>query len=852
MKALLARAFRIAAVAAVLAGTCEAAPNVALDNILVSKTNGVTNVQIWPACRMRYIDHLPTGAGMELRIRVRVDGECSELLEEVSTEVYLPLGRRLGNVSDVRFDAVGDGDTYITLRFNTPQQFNVRQHTIGWIEVFVDTTVDTRTLPANALPPLLKPVAPRPAPSSLARQTMPGPAAPVRRETRREPTRRQVAPSQVGEYVIQLGVFDSVDQASAALLQTGTPHYFYTTNFELNGKEWHGLQVGFFESEADAEVVLGELRGVFPDSWVRFVNPQEALTAREGGGLQAVGDDVVPAVRVSRTDVAADGEMAGWMASGRQALLDRRYGEAIRHYTRVLEYPDHASRADAREFIGVAHERNGQRAKAIAEYQAYLAEFPQSEGAARVETRLTSLQTASLPPALASQPVSQARNSAGEWQIYGGISQYYWRNEEQVVHDGNRLVSGSGVLALGDITASRRGTRFDILARANGGYQFNLVEFDDTGDTGWVSDAYVDILDNELGLRAKVGRQTRRSDGALGRFDGAALSYQWRPDISFSASAGFPIDSPRFITGSERFFYAASAQVEDLWDKVSVNAYTHQQTVDGISDRQAIGGEVQYRDGALSVVGLLDYDMSYTVLNTFLVNGTYILENDWRINGVVRVGAQPYLTTRNALAGQTASSIDELLQTYTEGQIRTLARDRTAQATTVSAGVTLPLSERIQLSLDVTARQSDATEASGGVASIPDTGTQMFYNAMFVGSSLLRQGGLTVLTLRHDATRTRDSSMVMIDTRLPFGEGLRINPRISLVSRTDNLTGADQVIASPSLRVIYRWKALMLDLEAGGRWSSRDLPPAEFDPFTVDGTEELTGGFVNLGYRLEF
>lgn len=829
-----------------ISGAAVGAPNMALDNILVSKTNGVTNVQIWPACRMRYIDHLPTGAGMELRIRVRTDGECSELLDAVSTEIYLPLGRRLGNVSDIRFDVLGSGDTYITLRFNTPQQFNVRQHTIGWIEVFVDTTIDSQSLPANVLPPLNQPPARVERPPTVVRESVPRPSS----RPRREPTRRQVAPSQTGEFVVQLGVFESVEVAATALLQTGTPHHSYTTEFELNGKRWHGLQVGFFDSESTAELVLSELRGTFPDSWVRFVNPEEARLAREQGGIDGAKNDAVPAVRVSRTVAPDTAEMAALMSSGRQALLDRQYVAAIDSYTRVLEYPDHSNRATAREFIGVAHERNGQRANAIAEYQAYLIEFPDGEGRSRVESRLTSLLTATMQPALAQ--VRPQQRSAGEWQIYGGVSQYYWRNEEQLVHDGNRLVSGSGVLALADVTANRRGERFDVLARANGGYQFNLVDFDDTGDTGWVSDAFVDVVDNQLGLRAKVGRQTRRSDGVTGRFDGAALSYQWRPDISLSVSGGFPLDSPRYVTGSERSFYAVSAQVEDLWDKFSVNAYTHQQTVDGIGDRQAVGGEVQYRNGVMNVVGLVDYDVSYSVLNTFLVNGTWILENDWRLNGVVRFGAQPYLTTRNALAGQTARSIDELLETYTEGQIRTLARDRTAQATTISAGVTLPLSERIELSLDLTARQSDATDASGGVASIPDTGTQMFYNARFVGSSLLRQGGLTVLTLRHDTTRTRDSSMIMIDTRLPFGEGLRINPRLSFATRTDNLSGMDQVIASPSIRVIYRWKALMVDLEAGGRWSSRDLPPTEFDPFTVDGTEELTGGFVNLGYRLEF
>ncbi len=831
---------------ALLSSPAAGASNEALDNILISKQDGVTNVQIWPACTMRYVDHSPALAGVELRIRVRIDGDCAARLREVTTEAYRPLGRRLGNVTEVLFDALDNGDTFITLRFSEPQQFDVRQHTVGWIEVFVDTNIDSQTLPANAPPPLRAEPEIAPPPAIADAPVAPRP----RTATRRAPSQRQVAPSTSGELVVQLGVFESVDRAVAALAATGTPHFAYTTSFAINGRTWHGLQVGFFDSEDTAEIVLGELRSTFPDSWVRYVNPDEATNARAQGELRTGRGDQVPAVRVTQTGTADAAELAGLIAGGRQALIDRRYAEAIDRYTRVLGYAGHEHRATAREYIGVAYERNGQRANAIAEYQAYLAEFPDGEGTARVESRLTSLLMATAAPRSAPAPAQAARSDG--WQLYGGISQYYWRNQEQLVHDGNHLVMSSGMLALGDVTASRRGARFDVMARANGGYQFNLVEFDDTGDIGWLSDAYVDVIDRELSLQAVAGRQTRRADGVPGRFDGAALSYHWRPDVSFSVSAGFPIDSPRFVTGTERFFYAASAQIEDLWDKVSVNAYTHQQTVDGIWDRQAAGGEFRYRDDSLSVVGLIDYDASYQVLNTALLNVTRLFENGWRLTGLARFGALPYLTTRNALAGQAARSIEELLTTYTEGQVRTLARDRTAQATTVSAGVSLPLSERLDLSVDVTSRQSDATVASGGVAAIPATGTQLFLNATLVGSSLLRQGDLSILTLRHDTTRTRDSSMLMIDIRLPFGEGLRINPRISLIRRIDNASGMEQLIASPSLRIIYRWRALMIDLEAGGRWSSRDLPATEIDPFTEDGTEELTGGFVNLGYRLEF
>lgn len=832
------------------ANTGFAAESVAFDNILMSKTNGIATVQIWPACPMDYVEHLPDGAGIELRIRVDTDGECADLLQEVTTEAYRPLGGRLGNLTGVTFDAISPSETYITLNFSKPSQFEIRQHPVGWIEVMVDTNIDSAILPAAAPPPLRvepEPVAPTPMPA-LVYETQPRKAAPPM-SVRPQQQSRPVEPSQEGQFVVQLGVFDSVDAAITELLRTGTRHFAYTTEFDLNGRTWHGLQVGFFENEMTAERVLAELDATFPDSWVRYVNPNEASEARSRGELRASASNKVPAVLVERLD-SDSAQIGAWMADGRQALLDRRYDDAIQSYTRVLEYGDHEHRSQAREFIAVAHERSGQTANALAEYQAFLDEFPGGDDADRVRARLASLDTgntASVPQMAIERPAD-----ADGWEVYGGVSQYYWRNEEQLVHDGNRLVSGSGVLALGDFTASRRGSRFDILARANGGYQFNLVEYDSAGDTGWLSSAFVDVVDNHLGLQAKVGRQTRRSDGVPDRFDGAALSYQWRPNITVGVSAGLPIDSPRFVSGGERAFYAFSAQVADIWDKLTVNAYTHQQTVDGISDRQAVGGELRFRDGPLNVIGLVDYDASYNVLNTLLVNSTWRFENDWQVNGMVRFGAQPYLTTRNALAGQTAISIEEMLDTYTEGQIRTLARDRTAQSTTASVGLSVPLSERLDVRFDVTTRQAEATVASGGVAAIPATGSQLYINARLVGSSILKQGDLTMLTLRHDTTRTRDSSMVLVDSRLPIGERLRFNPRISVTQRTDNSTGMEQIIAAPSIRVLYRWKRLMIDLEGGGRWASRELPPEEWDPFTPDGTEVLTGGFVNLGYRLEF
>ena len=825
-----------------------AAQNMALENILVSKRNGLTNIQIWPACRMRYIDHTPGKAGLEMRIRVTADGECISLLEQVSNEVYLPMGRRLGNLTDVRFEDAGSGESYITLSFTSPQQFSVRQHSVGWIEVFVDTNVDSSTLPA-AVPPPIGPTAP----ASV------GPAAPMPdaapdpiRPPVERPSRRQVAADANENYVIQLGVFSDVSAAVAALDQTGSDLHVYTNPFELNGKTWHGLQAGFFASEAAADAELAALRARFPDSWVRLASPDEALTAKAQPSISgpATGPMLAVAARSDSGSAADPATLTRWMADGRRALLDRRYDDAIVHYTQVLEAPPNEHHATAREYLGVALERRGNTQRAIAEYQAYLAGSPDNADARRVEERLRTLDSAAVAPPAAATAVSS--RSASGWQVYGGVSQYYWRNEQQLVHDGNTLLASSGLLALGDVTATRRGSRYDILARLNGAYQFNFVEFDNRGDIGWLSDAYIDVADRELGLAAKAGRQARRDDGVLGRFDGVGLRYQWRPDISFSVSSGLPIDAPRYAADTGRFFYAASARVDNLWERFTVNAYTQHQTVDGIDDRRAVGGEVQYRNGGVNVIGLVDYDLTFAELNTALLNGIWILDNDWRLSGRVRTGMLPYLTTRNALAGQTVETIDELLESFTEGQIRTLARHRTAQASSVSAGLRLPLGERLDLSVDVTAQQADATVASAGVAALPETGTQLFVSTSLIAPSLFRDGDLSIFTFRHDSSRTRDASSLLVDVRLPLSERLRLSPRLSLMARKDNPSGTDQLVAEPAIRLIYRWGAFLFDLEAGGRWSSRELPATEIDAFTPDGTEELLGGFVNLGYRLEF
>ena len=838
-------------VAVLLPVLAHAEANVALDNILLSKVNGITTVQLWPSCRMRYVDHSPFDAGLEVRIRVSLGPDCNELFDDFLSERYAPSSLHLGNVAEIVFEHFNMRDTFLLLRFREPQKFDIRQHSVGWIEVHVDTTIPSGTLPA-AVPPAIDAVQP----TQAAERTLP--ARQPRRSSRppvsaRPSQRVNVAPSSTGDYVVQLGVFDDAGQAERLLATSGNSHFAYRTELVVNGQTWYGLQLGFFDSERDGEQVLDAVRDLFPDAWVRFVDADEAMAARAAGDLRQAQKDRTVAVAI-RTDAELDeSQITALMADGRAALLDRRYTEAVRTYTRVLEVAGHRHRAEAREMLAIALERSGRTRHAIAEYQAFLAEFPDEVGQARVADRLRSLEVTQGGAVASVTPSADAATvGSSDWQLHGGISVNYWRNQEQLVHDGNYLVNSSGVLTLANVSVNGRGDRFDIVGRFNGAYQFNLVEFDRNGDIGWVSNAFVDVLDKRLGIQARAGRQTRRDDGVLGRFDGIGVRYQWKPDVFFSASAGLPVDSPRFVSGGERYFYAASARVEDLWNgRITANAFTHQQFVDGISDRQAIGGEIMYSGDALSVLSLLDFDASYNVLNSLLVSATWMLDNGWSLSGRVDVGAEPFLTTRNALNGQSVTSVEELLGTWTEGQIRTLARDRTAQGRTFTAGVSMPAGARFDFSFDATMRNLEATVASGGVAARPDTGNELFFNATMVASSLFLSNDLLITSLRHDVLASRDSTHLIIDARLPVSRTLRISPRVELShhERTDTST---QTVIKPSLRLLLRWGNVLFDLEAGGRWSNRELPPLELDPFTTDGTEELLGGYVSASYRWEF
>jgi hypothetical protein len=75
-------------------------------------------------------------------------------------------------------------------------------------------------------------------------------------------------------------------------------YVIYTSRFELDGRMWNRLRVGFFSSPGDAQLVLDAFKTKFPHAWVAVATDREVADA-----LAQVGTALPPA-RAPQTQLA--------------------------------------------------------------------------------------------------------------------------------------------------------------------------------------------------------------------------------------------------------------------------------------------------------------------------------------------------------------------------------------------------------------------------------------------------------------------------------------------------------------------------------------------------------------------
>ncbi|MDJ0788569.1 MAG: tetratricopeptide repeat protein [Myxococcota bacterium] len=547
-----------------------------------------------------------------------------------------------------------------------------------------------------------------------------------------------------------------------------------------------------------------------------------------------------------------DPELADtYVREGRAALQSGDYDRAALLLEEAATLAEHPRSAEARELLGVTRERNGQRAHAQAEYEAYLERWPDGPGAERVRQRLDALLTAAddPKPALrearaparppATSPGQRApRSPLDDLEVFGSVYTSYSRVQRDSEGSGRTLDDSS---FFHDVftRASLRTDGVDLRAELQASYLFDLLDDDDD----WrVSNLFVEVDPRRSRFSGAFGRLPGNRAGILGRFDGARLRYAHSPRLALNAVAGMPFD-PFIEPGIDpsRAFVGASVETT-LFEDLRLELYGIQQWADGLRDRSGVGAEFSWMRRGKFLAGLVDYDVAFAELNTAFLVGTWQLLPGTTLNGVIDYRRLPTLTRRTALVGQTEDSLDELRRRFATGDIDDLALDRSVRSQSATLGLTQTITQRFQVSGELSLNDFSGSPESGGVGAFPGSGLQVGSFLQLLVSDLLREGDVVTLGFRSLQSRDLDLYALELHWRAALSRKLRVDPFLRLEYR-DQITSGGVMTYRPGLRLDYRVGALNLDAEFSYGWGQGER-------FLGEGDEE--GYFLLVGARWDF
>lgn len=536
-----------------------------------------------------------------------------------------------------------------------------------------------------------------------------------------------------------------------------------------------------------------------------------------------------------------DQAVADLMEQARQAMIGGDPGKAIQLYTKLLDSPNNKFSREALELLGLARERNGQLAQAKAAYEKYLILYPEGEDSERVKQRLAALVTAAWQPAQKMREI-EAEKPKDNWTTYGSFYQYL-RRDASTLEGQDEVVRNFLLSSNLDLNVRGKTSDYDVKARFSGGYFYGLDQA--SADQSQLGYFYVDINNRPHQWFTRIGRQTSYGGGVLGRFDGVNVGMRFAQRYTLNLVAGLPVERSTHVSpDTGRYFYGVnllSGPWRDYWE---FNGYLIEQRADAILDRRAVGGEVRYVHPQRSLYTLVDYDVLYKSLNIASAQGTWALADETTFSFMADYRNSPPIGTRNALFGQYNTSLKVLGDTYSEAQIRQLARDRTPHYSMAMVGVSRPLSDRFRLGGDFTVSDFSATPASAGVTANPGTPTEFYFSTRLTGSNLFKQGDANILGLRLAHTGSNDAAALSLSSRLPSAWEWIVNPRVQLEYRKYTDRDQTQLMVMPGLRFERYWsRRYYFELDTGlETWRQQDWI----------GNQNYLSYYLNIGYRVDF
>jgi len=783
-----------------------ASPVRLVDIVEVLEHDDQVDITVQFNCSIRYITHLPASEGTTVRVQLQPLPDCGIVPGNPIAGEIPPLSGGSGIVSAVRVDGDVPGQITLVFDFKKSERFVLAQG------------VDPRGLRMRLIDRA------RGRPKILLTQ----------------PT------DTVNNFAINLDAQTRpFDQEAVRRAHEKLRAPVYTSEETVEGQRWYRLRVGPIERRAEAERLLNLALPDYPRAWLAIGD--DAVTSSP----DMAGAEPLPGVeRIASDPPLPATAITAQLAQARAAMSAHDYNTAIRLLTKLQRQPEFPERAHAQELLGLARERAGQLAHAKAEYEEYLGRYPTGDAAERIGVRLRILRAASLK----ATPGEANPENHSRWRLDGGFSQLFRYDGTRVNNSATPTTAPGGTILPSslqsttedtlfndiDLLVRRHGDEVDWLGRLSAGYSKSFAH-DSVGDERRISLASIELVDRSLGILARVGRQTRNQDGVLGTFDGVFVSYQWRPSWGVNVAAGYPVEQTTSGFQSARHFETVALAYTPVGSHWDASIFAASQEFDGIRDRRAVGFEGRLLSRWASLIGVLDYDPSYHSINTASLLGTVQLPLRWALSFDAERRNSPVLTTRNALIGQPATTLAQLEQVFTLQEIFQLARDRTPVTTDYSLTATRPLGERFQFSTTVSATETGATLASGGVDSEPATGLELTYQAQIYSASLWRPGDFNVITATYSNTQIGTLIGVGASSRLPLSSAWRIGPRLTIDKRNLSSDSSSELTYIPSVLLDFQRGRKLLQFEVGGQLGKRDARLQ---------TQNTKRYYISLSYRI--
>ena len=530
----------------------------------------------------------------------------------------------------------------------------------------------------------------------------------------------------------------------------------------------------------------------------------------------------LPKPEASAADTEADLQAKKLLDDGLRALRSEKYKTSIQIFSGIVSMPPNKYSPSALEFLGVARERNNQAAHAKAIYEQYLEQYPEGEGAVRVRQRMAEMLAAELKP---QQKLKESPRQKREGEkkvtseIAGNLSQYFNYIDTQT-DSVDRQVLYKSLDTYLSLSWRLRSKDWEFYNYFFGNLDYDTLENDTEGVE--TSSAYTRIKNRKAGIYATLGRQQGTAAGALGRFDGVYVGYDVMPKIRLNGVWGYPVDiSNKRTIQTHKPMLGAGADFLDIVKGLDVSPYYIQQQVDGITDRRAVGTEARYFHPKFNMFSRLDYDVGFSDLNMFFLQGQYIVSKPTSFSLLFDYRKNPFLETSNALMNLGEEvSIKDLLdgtqsnQTYGEPELQDIAKDRTGEFSILSLQINHAFNARQQMTLDFS--RSEVTVKVVNLAvndptvdellqtpSTEDNSVQYDASVQLVSSQIFQSKDTVLNFLRYSYAETYDETTYRLEYKIPYKLLFTVEPRFIFKYRVND-TDSGWYRYVPGIRVNYR------------------------------------------------